>query len=430
MTYTLYVTYTCLIIGGGIAGLSHAIALHRAGIRSVVHEAYDRSADHRGVYLTLAVNALDALRAIDLDVTELGFDTPRMTITSGSGRKLGELPYGTARSDLISRTVKRADLYRALRDQAVRCGVPIEYGKRLVDAENVDGDVMARFADGSTAEGDLLIGADGLRSRTRTIIAPNAPGARYAGLLNTGGYARGVSTGSEPGMMNALFGRRCFFAHTSHPNGDVWWVANPASPTEPSPAELAAITSEEWRRRLIELFRHDRGPAVEIIRATEEVFAGWNTYDLPTVPTWHRGGMIIIGDAAHATAPSIGQGAAMAIEDAVVLAQCLRDATDRAAAFDAYERLRRARVERVVEQGRRTGGWKALGPLARLPRDLIMSFGMKHLARPGHDPSQWIYEHQIDWNAQLVTEEDVAPHPGRRVQISNPNPRSSGAGQR
>jgi FAD-dependent urate hydroxylase len=376
-----------------------AIALHKAGIRSVVYEAYDRAADNVGVFLTLAVNALDALRTLDLDVSGLGFDTPRMTISSGSGKKLGELPYGTALvGGIVSRTVKRADLYRALRDEAIRCGVRIEYGKRLVDAERSGDGVLARFADGSTAVGDLLIGADGLRSRTREIIAPHAPGARYNGLLNTGGYARAISTGGEPGIMHAIFGRRCFFAYTSHPNGEVWWVANPPSATEPTPAELAAISPEQWRARLIDLFRHDRGPAVDIIAATDEIFAGWNTYDVPTVPKWHNDRMIIIGDAAHATAPSIGQGAAMAIEDAVVLAKCLRDSPAIESAFAAYERLRRERVERVVEQGRRTGGWKALGPIARVPRDLIMSLGMKHMARTGNDPSQWIYEHHIDWH--------------------------------
>jgi 2-polyprenyl-6-methoxyphenol hydroxylase-like FAD-dependent oxidoreductase len=392
-------TYTAVIIGGGVAGSASAIALHKAGIRSVVYEAYDRTADNAGVFLTLAVNALDALRTLDLDLSKLGFDTPRITITSGSGKKLGELPYGTALSDgMVSRTVKRADLYRALREQAISSGVRFEHGKRLVDAENTGDEVLARFADGTTATGDLLIGADGLRSRTREIIDPHAPGARYAGLLNTGGYARGISVGGEPGMMNALFGRRCFMAYTSHPNGEVWWVANPAFATEPTPAELAAITPQEWRTRLTGLFRQDRGPAADIIAATDKIFAGWNTYDLPTVPRWHHDRMIIIGDAAHATAPSIGQGAAMAIEDAVVLAKCLRDSPGITSAFTTYERLRRERVERVVEQGKRTGGWKALGPIARLPRDLIMSLATKRMARTGNDPSQWIYEHHIDWD--------------------------------
>ncbi|MGW2094983.1 FAD-dependent monooxygenase [Promicromonospora sukumoe] len=401
-------TYTAMVVGGGIAGMTCAIALEAAGSRATVYEAYDRTAENAGVYLTLAVNALDALRAVDVDVRGLGFDTPRITMTSGSGRRLGELPYGTGlegtgAGGLTSRTVKRADLYRRLRDEALRRGVRFEHGRRLVGAAPSgpapsDGGVVASFADGTTAEGDLLIGADGLRSRTRELIAPDAPGARYNGLLNTGGYATGITVDSDPGMMNAIFGRRCFFAYTPHPDGEVWWVANPPSPVEPTPAELAAITPEGWRRRLIDLFRDDKGPAADIIGATERIFAGWNTYDVPSVPVWHDGRMIIIGDAAHATAPSIGQGAAMAIEDAVVLAKCLRDLPTVQSAFAAYEGLRRERVERVVEQGRRTGGWKAVHPLAAVPRDLVMRLGMAHMARTGNDPSRWIYEHHIDWN--------------------------------
>ncbi|MFE7509066.1 FAD-dependent oxidoreductase [Promicromonospora sp. NPDC057488] len=404
-------TYTALVAGGGISGTTCAIALRLAGMRVVVHEAYDRTADGAGVYLTLAVNALDALRAVGVDLDGLGFDTPRITMTSGSGRTLGELPYGTgleaagADGGLTSRTVKRADLYRRLREEALAHGVRFEHGKRLADASVTDDGVVATFADGTRAEGDLLIGADGLRSRTREIIAPGAPGARYNGLLNTGGYARGITVDSAPGMMNAIFGRRCFFAYTPHPDGEVWWVANPPSPAEPTPAELAAITPEEWRHRLIHLFRDDRGPAADIIRATDRIFAGWNTYDVPSVPVWSNDRMIIIGDAAHATAPSIGQGAAMAIEDAVVLAKCLRDLPTVPDAFATYEGLRRERVERVVEQGRRTGGWKSLHPLAAVPRDLVMRLGMRHMARTGNDPSRWIYEHHIDWQERV----DVVP---------------------
>lgn len=382
-----------MVIGGGIAGTLSAIALRKAGMDAVIYEAYDKSADHAGAFLTLAVNALDALRTLDIDLGDLGFDTPSIILSNGSGSELGRLSYGSALDDgTTARTVKRADLYRVLREHALSRGLRIEYGKRLTDATPTGHGVRARFADGGTADGDLLIGADGLRSRTRHVIDPEAPPARYTGLLTLGGYARGVTTGSAPGVMNAVFGKRCFFSHTTHPGGEVWWAANPAQSTE-----LAEISTHEWRARLVELFRRDQGPAVDIIGATATFLPGWNTYDLPRVPRWHRDRMIIIGDAAHATAPSIGQGAAMAIEDTVVLATCLRDQPGVEAAFAAYERARRPRVEKVVAQGNRTGAWKALNPLARVPRDLIMRLAMSHMARTGHDPSQWIYDHHIDW---------------------------------
>jgi FAD-dependent urate hydroxylase len=400
-----------LVIGGGIAGTVTAIALREAGIEAVVYEAYDRTADGIGSFLSLAVNGLAALRPFDLDklVQSKGFDTPRMTMQSGTGKVLAEFPNGVALPDgLVSQTILRSDLYTALRDEAVRRGVPIEYGKRLVAAENGSGGVVARFEDGSQAVGDLLIGADGLQSRTRRIIDPAAPSPRYVGLLNTGGCASGLRVASEPGVLNFIFGKRCFFGYILHPDGEVWWFANPPSARELSRAELAAIAPEQWRARLLDLFAGDVTPAIEIIRATPEIAPCWNTYDFPTVPTWRNGRMILIGDAAHAASPASGQGAAMAFEDAVVLAKCLRDQPDIAAAFATYEGLRRGRVERVVAQGKRNGNQKAAGPIGRVLRDLLMPVMLKALTRSGKMSQNWLFEYHIDWDAPVQQEAKAA----------------------
>nr|BFE80963.1 hypothetical protein GCM10020093_035640 [Planobispora longispora] len=180
-------TKKALIIGGGIAGPVTAMALQRAGIDGEVFEAYDHGSDGVGVFLTLAVNGLEALRVLGLHdlIRDLGTDTPRMEIGNGRGRRLASVRQP-------GRTIKRADLYLALRDEAVRRGVRFHYGKRLDDASITRDGVRAVFAGGGAAEGDLLIGADGLRSRTRTIIDPAAPRARHVGLLNTGA-SRAVS---------------------------------------------------------------------------------------------------------------------------------------------------------------------------------------------------------------------------------------------
>ncbi|GAB3909365.1 hypothetical protein GCM10027612_85200 [Microbispora bryophytorum subsp. camponoti] len=169
-------TKKALIIGGGIAGPVTAMALRRAGIDSEVFEAYDRGAEGVGAFLTLAVNGLEALRLLDLHdlVCDLGMDTPVMEIRNARGRLL-------ATTSQPSRTLRRADLYRALRDEAVRRGVPIHHGKRLVDASVTSGGVRAVFADGGEAAGDLLVGADGLRSRTRALIDPGAPAPAISG---------------------------------------------------------------------------------------------------------------------------------------------------------------------------------------------------------------------------------------------------------
>lgn len=389
-----------LIVGGGIAGPVAAMALQRAGIGAVVYEAYEGGADDAGAFLTLASNGLDALRAIDAHRLALaeGFPTPRMEIQSGTGKHLGDVPNGGTLPDgTVSQTLKRADLYRALRDEAVRRGVRIEYGKRLVDAETTPGGgVVARFEDGTEAEGDLLIGADGVHSRTRRIIDPSAPGARYVPVLNIGGYARGVRVQAEPGTFRMVFGRRAFFGYAVHPSGEVWWFANPPRADEPTGAELAAIGTEQWREMLTDLFAGDAMPAVDIIQATPGKLAGWATHDLPSVPTWHRGSMIVIGDAAHATAPSSGQGASMAIEDAVVLARCLRDLPDTRQAFAAYERLRRGRVERIVAHGARTSNSKAAGPVGRALRDLMLPVILKRVA--GGGSLAWMHDYHVDWD--------------------------------
>ena len=393
-----------LIIGGGVAGPVTAMALQHAGMDSVVYEAYAGGADGAGGFLTFASNGMDALRTIDANhlVLAEGFPTPRMEIQSGTGKRLGEVPNGGTLPDgTVSQTLKRADLYRALRDEAVRRGARIEYGKRLVDAETTrDGVVVARFEDGTEAEGDLLVGADGIHSRTRSIIDPSAPGARYIPVLNIGGYASDVTVPAEPGTFRMVFGKRAFFGYAVHPSGEVWWFANPPRADEPTSAELAAISTEQWKKMLVDLFAGDDTPAVEIIRSTPGKLAGWATYDLPSVPTWTRESMIVIGDAAHATAPSSGQGASMAIEDAVVLARCLRDLPDIGQAFVAYERLRRARVERIVAHGARTSNSKAAGPIARVLRDLMMPVILKRVANGGS--LAWMHDYHIDWDEKVA----------------------------
>src|SRR5215216_3318551 len=388
-----------LIVGGPVA----AMALRQAGIDSVVYEAYAGSAEDAGAFLTFASNGLDALRTIDAHhlVLSEGFPTPRMTIQSGTGKHLGDVPNGGALPDgTVSQTLRRADLCRALRDEALRRGARVEYGKRLVGAETTPDGVVALFEDGTEAVGDLLIGADGIRSRTRRIIDPSAPGARYIPVLNIGGYARDVRVPAEPGSFRMVFGKRAFFGYTVHPSGEVWWFANPPRADEPTSAELAAIGTEQWREMLLYLFDEDDTPAVDIIRATPGELCGWATYDLPSVPTWHRGPMVIIGDAAHATAPSSGQGASMAIEDAVVLARCLRDLPDTPQAFTAHEKLRRGRVERIVAHGARTSNSKAAGPVSRVLRDLMMPFVLKRVANG--ESLAWMHDYHIEWQEKLA----------------------------
>jgi 2-polyprenyl-6-methoxyphenol hydroxylase-like FAD-dependent oxidoreductase len=392
-----------LIIGGGVAGPVTAMALQRAGIEAAVYEAHVPTDGEAGSYLTVATNGLDALRAIGADgpVLAAGFPTPTNLLLAATGRRLGAVSNGGVLADgTVSHTIRRARLYQALDDEAAARGIRVEHGRRLVGAEPTPGGgVTATFADGGTATGDLLVGADGVHSVTRRLLDPAAPEGRYVGLVNFGGYTPGAGDGVEPGAWHMIFGRRAFFGYVADPAGGTVWFANVPRPAV-TPAERAATSADQWRRGLVELFSGDAGPAVRLIEAGELELAADNTHDLQTVPTWHRGPMVIVGDAAHAPSPTSGQGASMAAEDGVVLAQCLRDLPSVPEALAAYEHRRRARVERIVAQGARTSSAKTPGRIGRVVRDLALPLVFKLLVT---DRSMaWIYGHHIDWDARVT----------------------------
>ena len=388
-------TKTAIVTGGGIAGTIAAIALQRAGFTPLVHEAYPADADERGAFLTVAVNGLAALRALGLNPAELlaaGYPTPRLVLSNGAGRRLADLPLGGPTADgTVTTTIKRADLYTALRAAAVRDGIAIRYSKRLVTlAEDADG-VTAGFADGTSVTGDLLVGADGINSQARALLDPAAPAPQYLGLLNAGGFTTrpvGVELDRTPGLVHMTYGRRCFFGWSVAPDGSVWWFANP-----PSRTPHAGFTPDRWRAYLLDLFAADAGPAAAIIRATGEVLGPWNTFDLPRVPVWRTGRTVLLGDAAHAMSPSSGQGASMAIEDAVTLGRCLASA-DVPRALAGYEQRRRERVEKVVAFGRRNSSGKTAGPAGAWIRDRVTPPLMRLLYRKG-DPQAWIFDHRL-----------------------------------
>ncbi len=393
-----------LVIGGGIAGPAVAMFLRRAGIEATVYEAHEGPRDYEGLFLNVASNGLRVLQALGIDVPGRadGFPAPRMVMWSGTGKRLGEVANGLRLPDgTVSTIVKRGALQRVLHEEAWRQGVEVVFGKRLVSYEATPRGVVARFEDGTETGGDLLVGADGIGSRVRRTMDPGAPRPSYTGLLSLGGYAHLPRLDPTPKTQHFVFGRRAFFGYLVREGGEVWWFANLSRPEEPARGELSGVPAEEWKRRLSELFSEDMDLIGEIIGATRGEIGAYPVHDIPTAPVWHRSPAVLVGDAVHATSPSSGQGASLALEDAIVLARCLRDIPGPEDAFAAYERLRRERVEKVVAYSRRIGQTKAVGnPIARWLRDMIMPFVLRRFASPkGH---AWLYDYRVDWDERTA----------------------------
>lgn len=386
-----------LIIGAGIAGTTAAMACQRVGIPAVIYEAYSRTAHGVGGGLGLAINGFDVLRTLGLDeqVRETGWPTNKIALWNGNGRRLLLADDGS-----IEITTERARLYGALYDETLRRGIPIEHGKRLVGVDHRDDEVIARFDDGTSASGTVLIGADGMYSAVRGLVAPDAPKPHYVGLTGGGGYTAPMDLDLDPTVFHMVFGKRAFFGYAGLPDGRVGWFANVPTPVEPTGDDLAAVTPAERKAQLLDLFRGDNTPAARIVAATQSIDLWIPLHHMDPPKQWFRDGMVLIGDAAHVPSPSSGQGASLALEDGLELAKCLRDLPDRASAFATFQQLREKRVVKVIAAAKKTNSSKAAGPVGRVFRDALAPIVFKMFTRPGS--RAWLFQRHIDLDEPVL----------------------------
>lgn len=381
-----------LIIGCGVSGPVLAMYLKRAGFSPVIYERRTETTSGAGGSFNLAPNGMDVLATLGLaeEVRAAGHPTRQIAFYNHKGKQLGLNPESMT-------LLNRGDLQKILVNSAEKAGVELEFGKRLVSIEDDPagaGGVTARFEDGSTAEGDLLVGCDGIRSQTRYAVEPDAPRPAYTGIVDCGGYSHvDRAEGLEAdGVMKMTFGLRGFFGYQALPGGDVFWFQNSVFPEEPDYKELRAIPEDVWRARLIEIHSNDHAPITDILAASGPV-ERFSIYEAPAMTTWSRGRVCLVGDAAHAMGPHTGQGASMALEDSITLARCLRDGDGIPAAFAAYAAERKPRVTAVIQQTRQTGSQKSPGALGRMIRDLVLPFFLKKQV----DKTTALYDHHIDW---------------------------------
>jgi 2-polyprenyl-6-methoxyphenol hydroxylase-like FAD-dependent oxidoreductase len=395
---------TAHVIGGGIAGPVAATALTMAGIEATVYEARASdpvSANGIGGSLALEPNGLAALRIVGADDAVRAAAVPItrsvMSIASKRGREM-PTPQGLPPRQLID----RGALHRILRGQAEQAGVRIIDAKKLIRVDERPDGVTAHFADGTSASADVLIGADGVHSTVRRLIDPDAPTARYLNLLGFEGLVDDApdTTHLQPGTMTFAFGRRAYYLYWKRPDGRIGWGANLPSPQYLSLKEARAVPAEDWLRTLRTTYANDvPGARLAAETTSETLQAVGALHIMPPVPHWHRGRMVLVGDAVHAPSNSTGQGASLAMESAIQLARCLRDMPDAPSAFAAYERLRRPRVEKIAARGARISNAKAPGPIAQYMMRVLVPLMVKTLKIEKTMAAEQSYT--IDFNAPV-----------------------------
>jgi 2-polyprenyl-6-methoxyphenol hydroxylase-like FAD-dependent oxidoreductase len=348
-------TSRAIVIGGGIAGPAVSLVLQRGGIEPRLFEAYPGPATIGGGF-QIAPNGMRVMAALGLaeQVASAGVPSREFVFRNRNGATLARIEL---RRSGFGVTILRSAFHRILLEEMQRCRIHVAYGKRLVAIEQDAGAVVARFADGTTVEGDVLLASDGVHSSVRGLILPGAARPRYTGVIGIGGFpAPEAECPRDPRdacQLNFTMGGRLQFGYANMSAGEPrwgWWTHLPQA-TELSREAVQAIPDHQIRAELLNAFSGWHAPIESMIRATPEMLRT-AIYDVPQLPTWHVGRVMLLGDAAHAMSPAGGQGASLALEDAIVVGRSL--AVDRESppehVFGAAESRLRPRAERMVKQ--------------------------------------------------------------------------------
>ncbi|MFJ3143857.1 FAD-dependent monooxygenase [Streptomyces halstedii] len=338
-----------LIVGGGIGGLSTGIALRGAGYDvDVVELKEDLHSSVYGVGIIQPVNALRALDAIGCAEAcmAVGYRTTAWgQMLDVDGQLIREMPGAMIPGSELPpmNGLTRPQLHRILTDKALEVGVVIEYDKTFTTLEDGPEEVAVVFTDGTTGSYDVVVGADGVYSTVRPYVLSEELKPVYLGQS-----AFRLNIPREPEI------DRIILQHG--PDGLAGFV-----PIGPDLAYLFYNTTWEEGRWL------EQSTMADELRARMAPFGGLagrirDTYIndsaqivfrpeewLIAPAPWHNGRIVLIGDAVHAVTPHLGQGAAQAIEDGVVLAECLSTHNDHAAAFEEYSERRYERCKLIVE---------------------------------------------------------------------------------
>lgn len=326
------------IIGAGIGGLTTAIALQNKGFTVTIFEAA-RELLPVGAGIIIANNAMQVYKKLGLEkqIQEKGIPIHEIQLTDGQLHPITttNLKRYEEKYDTYNIAIKRAELHTILTNEV---GLEnIQLSKRVSHIQSTEHSVNIRFADGKETNAAIVIGADGIHSMARNFLFGNCT-LRDALQPCWRGIATVAIDEKNTAKEAWLYGKRFGFVAVN--DTQVYWYAL----VNKKDKEISLNKSE-----LTEQFNGFHPTIKNIIEKTEEEKIIRNDiFDLEPIQHWHKNRVCLIGDAAHATTPNMGQGACQAIEDAYVLAECLAKYPDYEKAFSQYETLRKPKAQFVV----------------------------------------------------------------------------------
>jgi 2-polyprenyl-6-methoxyphenol hydroxylase-like FAD-dependent oxidoreductase len=338
-----------VVVGGAIGGASAALVLARAGAQVTLLER-ESAARPVGAGIALAENGLAVLHALGIDVVPESSELSGARVVDARGRTL----FAPSGEGSRVRMIRRSALYTLLGEAVARAGIDARFGEELSSLDG--GRVITRSG---TLEVDLVIGADGVHSRVRATAGFDARvrklGASYVRALAPRGLARNEEAWTSAGL----------FGSFDLPDGTYWYASCGTVKRALEQRDLASLRAA-WTRAY---------PASEPLLAALPSFDALLIHDVLEVECsrYVRGNVALVGDAAHAMAPNLGQGANSALVDAAVLGDELRRADTLQGALQAYDARRRPRVQAVARTAARLGALAELtNPVLRSLRDRVV----------------------------------------------------------
>ncbi|WP_409304078.1 FAD-dependent monooxygenase [Peribacillus sp. SCS-155] len=377
------------IIGGGIGGLCTGIALQQRGFDVAIYESAN-TFQPLGAGLGVGANALKALEKLNVKniVMKHSKVLNKMVVFSNKGTPLTETDslLASERYGTDNVTIHRADLHHILRSALNPESIVLN--KRCVDFKQDQNGVTVFFEDGDTIVADAVVAADGINSLFRRKLVPNST-PRYSGYTCWRGVVSDPNIAIDQLIATETWGLSGRFGIVPLEEGKIYWFAcKRAKARDP---KIAGYGIKE----LLAIFKDYHSPIPQIIGATSEDSLIHNDIlDIKPIGQYAFQRIVLLGDAAHAATPNLGQGAGQAMEDAYVLARCLETNGNIENAFTLYERKRLDRTHKIIKMSNQVGQVAQLESKWLIPlRNAVLK-----LIPPSVNMKRYEFLYDVNWD--------------------------------